>query len=205
MAEMDKNATKATEDEGVKTDSSAETSATNSDKGTTETLTVEQLMLQLAQARAEAKKWKAANDKTSSEVATLKKENRELKTADQIAKDEEREAAEAQKQEIEELKLFKRKAEAKARYAIQGMPEDLASQAAEYEVQGDFDGLAAVQKTFQQNLIKANDAKWIKERPGIQSGNSEGVTKEQFETMSFAERTKLLRNNPELYHRLLGR
>lgn len=204
MAEMDKNATKATEDEGVKTDSSAETSATNSDKGT-ENLTVEQLMLQLAQARAEAKKWKAANDKTSSEVATLKKENRELKTADQIAKDEEREAAEAQKAEIEELKLFKRKAEAKARYAIQGMPEDLASQAAEYEVQGDFDGLAAVQKTFQQNLIKANDAKWIKERPGIQSGNSEGVTKEQFETMSFAERTKLLRNNPELYHRLLGR
>lgn len=202
MAEMEK---KTTETDGTGADAK-DINAENSAKQTEDTTpTVDQLMLQLAQARAEAKKWKAASDKTSSEIATLKKENRELKTADQIAKDEEREAAEAQKAEIEELKLFKRKAEAKARYALQGMPEDLANQAAEYEVQGDFDGLAAVQKTFQQNLIKANDAKWIKERPGIQSGNSEGVTKEQFDTMNFTERTKLLRTNPELYHRLLGR
>ena len=203
MAEMDEKTTDAV---GVNTDDSginAGTPATDTDNG--ENPTVEQLMLQLARAKAEAKKWKAASDKTSSEIANLKKENRELKTADQIAKDEEREAVEAQRREIEELKLFKRRAEAKARYAIQGMPEDLASQAAEYEVQNDFDGLAAVQKTFQQNLIKANDAKWIKERPGIQSGNGEGVTKEQFDNMNFTERTKLLRTNPELYHRLLGR
>lgn len=136
------------------------------------TPTVEELMAELARERAEKAKLKNSFDNASSEAAKYKKALRERQSAEEIQNEEKQKAEEAHKAYVADLEKFKRTAEAKARYALQGMTEELAKQAAEAEVQGDYDALAKIQKQHTDALIKAREAEWLKNRPEINAGNS---------------------------------
>lgn len=138
------------------------------------TPSVEELMAELAKERAERAKLKNSFDNASSEAAKYKKALREKQTAEEIQNEEKQKAEEQHKAYVAELEKFKRTAEAKARYALQGMGEELAKAAAEAEVQGDYDALANIQKQHSDALIKAKEAEWLKNRPEISAGNTGG-------------------------------
>jgi hypothetical protein len=131
-------------------------------------------MTELARERAEKAKLKNSFDNASSEAAKYKKQLREKQTAEEIQNEEKQKAEEQHKAYVAELEMFKRTAEAKARYALQGMSEDLAKLAADAEVQGDYDALAQIQKQHTEALIKAKESEWLKNRPEINVGNGDG-------------------------------
>lgn len=139
---------------------------------------IEELMAELAKERAEKVKLKNSLDNTASEAAKYKKALREKQSAEEIQNEEKQKAEEAQRQYIADLEAFKKKAEAKSRYALQGMSEELATQAAEAEVSGDYDLLAEVHKKHTDAIIKAKEAEWYKNRPGPNVGNG-GEEKEK--------------------------
>ena len=136
--------------------------------------TIEELMTELAKERAEKAKLKNSFDTASSEAAKYKKALREKQSAEEIQNEEKQKAEEQHKAYVAELEKFKRTAEAKARYALQGMTEELAKQAADAEVNGDYDALAKIQKQHTEALVKAKEAEWLANRPEISAGNPEG-------------------------------
>lgn len=144
------------------------------------TPTVDDLMTELAKANAQIAKLKNSVDSTASEAARYKKALRERQSAEEIQNEEKQKAEEQQRQYIKDLETFKRKAEAKSRYALQGMSEDLATQAAEAEVAGDYDLLAKVHKQHTETIIKAKEQEWFKNRPDPIIGNGNDADKDPF-------------------------
>ena len=168
------------------TEQNPENAAVNTPEGNApekeepKTPTVEELMAELAKERAERAKLKNAFDKTSSEAATYKKALREKQTAEEVKAEEDQKAKEEHERQFAELVAFKREAEAKSRYALQGMDEKLASEAAKAEVAGDYDQLAKIQKQFAENLVKAREAEWMKTRPVPNGGNGDEESADPF-------------------------
>lgn len=150
----------------------------NTDAGTP---TYEELLKQLAEANAEKAKWKSNFDNAASEASSYKKQLRAKQTAQEIQDEEKQKAEEEQKKYIAELEAFKQKAEAEARYALQGMSKELAKQAAEAEVKGDMDELASIQRKHTEALLKEKEREWLKSRPDINAGNGEGDEKATLE------------------------
>lgn len=144
------------------------------------TPTVEELMAELAKERAEKARLKNSFDKASSEAATYKKALREKQSAEEIRAEEEEKAKEERQKQFDELVAFRKKAEAKGRYALQGMDEKLATEAAEAEVAGDYDQLAKIQKQHTENLLKAREAEWMKNRPEPLGGGSGDADNDPF-------------------------
>lgn len=168
-------------------------------------VTMESLMERIASLEVENKKNKAALDKALKEKGDITKQYRDVLTEAQQAKIDKETADEEHKQYVESLELFKAKAEARARYALQGMSEEMAVKAAEAEISGDMDGLAMIQKQNTEAIIKAKEAEWLKSRPPVNVGGGNGaLTKEQFANMSIAEKSKLYRENKAEYDRLNG-
>lgn len=143
------------------------------DEGKDNAPTLEQLMTELAKERAELAKLKNSLDEASSEAAKYKKALREKQSAEEIQTEEKLKAQEEHNRYVASLEAFKKQAEAKARYALQGMNEELATKAAEAEVKGDYDGLAAIQRRHTEELLKAREKEWLKNRPDINTGNGE--------------------------------
>jgi len=139
-----------------------------------ETPTIEQLMTELAKANAEIAKLKNSRDKATSEAAKYKTKLREKQSAEEIQTEEKLKAEEEYKKYVSELESYKKTAEAKARYALQGMGEELATKAAEAEINGDMDELAAIQKKHTDELLRKREQEWLKSRPEINAGNGEG-------------------------------
>lgn len=135
--------------------------------------TIEELMTALAKEKAEKAKLKNSFDEAASEAAKFKKQLRERQSAKEIEDEEKLKAQEEQKRYIAELEAFKKKAEAEARYALQGMNKELATKAAEAEVKGDMDELASIQRKHTETLLKEKEKEWLKNRPDVNAGNGD--------------------------------
>ena len=158
-----------------------ETTAKEEEKqGESSTPSYEELLTQLAQANAENAKLKSSLDNTSSEAARYKRQLREKQTAQEIQDEEKRKQEEQYKKYVAELENYKRKAEAKSRYALLGMSSELADKAAEAEIKGDMDELAAIQKKNTEAILKAREAEWLKNRPDANAGNSDDSETDPF-------------------------
>ncbi len=134
----------------------------------------------LVRANAENAKLKSSLDNTSSEAARYKRQLREKQTAQEIQDEEKRKQEEQYKKYVAELENYKRKAEAKSRYALLGMSSELADKAAEAEIKGDMDELAAIQKKNTEAILKAREAEWLKNRPEANAGNSDDSETDPF-------------------------
>ena len=158
-----------------------------STEGETAEDTVERLKAELEAANAAAKaeknqrqKDKAALDKALKDVARLTKESREKMSEAEIEAQEKRLEAERLQEEIEELRAYKRKNEAKERYLLQGMSAELAVEAADAEVANDMDKLADIQHKHTDAMLKAKEAEWKASRPRVNAGDgSVSMTKEE--------------------------
>ena len=164
------------------------------------------LLKQIADLKAELNKNKKARDKALSEVSEYKKQLRAKMTADEQAEIERQEAEAEQKEYVASLEKFKRVAEATARYALQGMNQELAKQAADAEIAGDMDLLSDIQNKYMNQMLKAKEAEWLKSTPQINAGGGSGVkvTQEQFDKMNMVEMTKLYNESPDVYKALLA-
>lgn len=134
------------------------------------TPSVDELVTQLAQEKAQRAKDKIALDKLMKETGELKKALRERQTAEEQIEEAKREAEAEKDARLESLEIFKRTAEAKDRYIAQGMPPELATLASEAEISGDMDALATLQRKHTEELLKAKEAEWMKSRPEINAG-----------------------------------
>lgn len=169
------------------------------------TPSIEEVMAGKAQAEADAKKWKKEFDKQSSQIASLKKtvqSLKELQTAEQRKETEDQEAKEAHDAEFSRLQEFEKKTLAKERYLMQGMSVEMASKAANAEVNGNMDELANIQKQHTESTLKSARADWQKSIPQPQFGTGEysSMTKEEIMAIKDDEtRVQAIAQNQHLF------
>ena len=148
---------------------------------------VAELLAELAKERAARQKDKAALDKVLKENGEIKKSLRARQTEQEIEDEAKREEAEKVKAHITELEEYKQRNEAKERYLLQGMDAETAKKAAEAEVSGDMDELAAIQKQHTDALIKAKEAEWKASRPQLNVGEGSGSDMTRDEIMAISD------------------
>lgn len=184
MADVSQNKdTNVTDNQQNLDNPNVQDSANNNDNGGSGSepdVTLESLMEKIATLEVENKKNKAALDKALKEKGDITKQYREVLTEAQQAKIDKENADEEQRQYVADLEKFKAKAEAKARYALQGMSEEMAVKAAEAEINGDMDALATIQKQHTEMLIKKKEEEWLKSRPPINAGAGNGNEDDPF-------------------------
>lgn len=167
---MDENKVQATEE--------AKAPESNQATEEQEPITVDSLMAQMAQLKAENAKNKTALDKALHTNGELTKQLRAKMTASEQEAEAKREAEEAQANRIRDLEEYKARSEARERYLTLGMPADMAKEAADAEVKRDMDALASVYKRHQEASLKAHEAEWLKNRPVPTTGREEEKAKE---------------------------
>ena len=176
MADVNKDNANVTDNQQNLDNQNVQDNANSNDNGGSGSepeVTLESLMAKIATLEVENKKNKAALDKALKEKGDITKQYREVLTEAQQAKIDKENADEEQKQYVADLEKFKKTAEAKARYALQGMSEEMAVKAAEAEINGDMDALATIQKQHTETLIKQKEAEWQKSRPPVNAGTGE--------------------------------
>ena len=136
-------------------------------------MTMDGLLAQLATLKVENARNKAALDKALHNNGELTKQLRAKMTASEQEEEAKREREEAQQKEIEDLKNYKRRSEARERYLTLGMSPEHAKAAAEAEVAGDMEALSDVQKKHTEALLQAQKAEWLKSRPDPNVGHGE--------------------------------
>jgi hypothetical protein len=140
-------------------------------------VTIDSLMAEIAQLKADGAKNKAALDKALREKGEITKLYRAKQTAEEQEAEAKKEADEQAKAHTLELEQFQAKTLAKERYLMQGMDIETATSAAEAEITGDMDALATIQTKFREIAIKQAVAQELKARPPVQAGT--GTTDEK--------------------------
>lgn len=168
------------------------------------TPTVEELMAELAKEKAAAAKQKNALDKALKETGELKKSLRAHQTADEAA-EADRKAHEQELQEKYEALLRENTLTKNAsNFKTLGFTDEQALDAATALADGDTDSLFKVLGLGIATLTKTAQTTWLNNRPPVNSGvaGSAVLTKEQFDKMGIAEKSKLKWEHPEEYERL---
>ena len=164
-----------------------ETTVEGTEPKTEDTDKVAELMAELAKEKAARQKDKAALDKVLKENGEIKKSLRAKQSEQEIEDEAKREEAEQIKAHIAELEEYKQRNEAKERYLLQGMDAETAKKAADAEVTGDMDELAAIQKQHTDALIKAKEAEWKASRPQLNAGEGSGSDMTRDEIMAITD------------------
>lgn len=161
--------------------------------------TVQELMVELA-------KLKRAQEKAASEAAEYKKKWQSSLSEKEQADMAKAEAQAKKDEEFESLKRQVRVNELTENFMDLGYSKDLARKAANAQADGDTATLLTIQKQFQDNQKKEWEADFLKNRPEINtgSGTTQTISKEAFDKMSLMEKTKLKRENPDEYNRLIA-
>lgn len=154
----------------------------------------------------EVAKLKKASDKNASEAADYKKKYRETLSAQEQASIDKAEKEAERDEKYNQLLRENQINKYVRQYMKQGYSEELATKAAEAMYDGDTDALFNVQTEATTAIIKQKESEWLKSRPDVNAGTgTQGVTKEQFETMNMMQRSELRKKSPEVYERLVGR
>ena len=136
-------------------------------------LTVESLMAQLAQEKANNAKLKSDNDKLCTSEGNLRKQLRAKQTAEEQEAEAKAEQAAQRDAYVKELEKFKSVTESSERYLGMGMPTEMAKATAEYE--GNMDVVTGNISKFMAERDKQKEseirAQYLAQMPTPQSGN----------------------------------
>jgi hypothetical protein len=135
--------------------------------------TIEELMVQLAQERAEKERFKASIDKLTASNGDLTKKLRAKQTAEEQAEDAKREQEAQRAAHVKELEDKLNLIETTQRYQTMGMDANLAEATAKAELAGDKDLVAKNIAAMTDAKIKAAEAEWLKSRPDPQGCTGE--------------------------------
>lgn len=152
------------------------------DSGTDNKPSYEELAKQLASAKADAERWKAASDKNSSQVAEYKKQLREYMSEEQRKEAERKDADEANAKELNDLRTEVAKIRAVEKFRKLGMDEELAQTAADAEVNGDSDKVAECYEKHVKAVEANAYQKFLDERKDPASGRGKGSEEEDTAT-----------------------
>lgn len=199
MAEINQEAVNATTEQDTQTTNQTETADSVEAKEVSQD--------EVNSLRVELAKMKRLSDKNASEAAEWKKKYRSTQSEKEVLDAEKAEQQAQRDAELADLKRYKLVSEYKDSYLQNGYPIDLAKQAAEALADNDNEMLFKIENQVFESRLKAEKAEWMKSMPdaNIGNGSSASVTKEQFDSMSLQERTKIYREDPETYNRLVGK
>ncbi len=174
------------------------TDTTVTDNGVT-TPTVEELTAQLESARADAERYKNANDKLIKESADYKRQLRARQTEEE-QKAEER--AEAQRIRDEEYEAMK--AELNHNKAVNAYRSVSDAKMVESLVDAvstaDHATIAGIMEKYATAKVKEAQAEWLKSRPQANAGQYSTMTKEQIMAITDrGERRKAIAQNSQLF------
>ena len=124
--------------------------------------TVEELMAQLAQERANSAKLQNDYNKASSEAANYRKQLKAKQTAEEQEEEAKKEAEEEHKKYVKGLEDTIRMTNATNRYLAIGMSAEMAKD------------------TAKAASIKAAESEWLKSRPPVNAGQGEGEETDLF-------------------------
>lgn len=146
---------------------------------------------------------KEAFDKASSDLASMKKKYKEQLSAEDKAKEEQTEAFNRMKEELEALRQEKQLSDMTSQYLSLGYDDSLAKDTAKAMLEGDMAKVFANQKAYQEGIEKKVKAEILKGTAKPEVHNGEKVmTKDSLRKMSPAERLKFAQENPEQYKAL---
>lgn len=138
-------------------------------------VTVESLMAQLAQEKANNAKLKADNDKLCTSEGNLRKQLRAKQTAEEQEAEAKAEQAAQHEAYVKELEKFKAVTEASARYLGMGMDAEMAKLTATAEIEGSMETVTANLSKFMDERDKKKEADirayYMAKMPTPQSGN----------------------------------
>lgn len=167
----------------------------------------DELVTQLSEARAEAAKWKNANDKSSQEAASYKKQLRAKMTAEEQDAEAKAEAERLKDERIQEMATQLRIMDYSKRYMGVGMDEKTAETFA--GLTGELEDVEKFFSTldkFVQAKVKAAEdesiQKFLKSRPDIKAGT--GATEAPFgmeKAKSLAQRSSGVNEDILKYYR----
>lgn len=183
-----------------------ETAETKADQTEVKTAETEESTPDVQDLLVEVAKQKRAIDKLTSEAAEWRKKYQstlsEKERASQEKAEQEAEREERYKQLLRENQMNK----VEKSYLAQSWTADEAFRMATAEVDGDFDTKMKILAEVDARKAKEVRNKFLKDRPDLQYGSgAAAVSQEQFDKMSLAERTKLKRERPDEYKRLIGK
>lgn len=174
-------------------------------------MTVEEINEALAKVQmpkdnsAEIEKLKASISSANSEAKKYKDELKAKLSEEELKAKEDAEKWEKIMQERDALLKEKNISNNKAKFLENGFTAELAESSAKALVDGDFDTVFKNLGVHAQNLEKKFKADNIGKTPKPAGGGKDdpAVTKEQFDKMSYAERSALYEKNKELYETLV--
>nr|DAI92169.1 MAG TPA: hypothetical protein [Caudoviricetes sp.] len=138
-------------------------------------LTVESLMAQLAQEKANNAKLKSDNDKLCTSEGNLRKQLRAKQTAEEQEAEAKAEQAAQRDAYVKELEKFKSVTESSERYLGMGMPTEMAKATATAEYEGNMDVVTGNISKFMAERDKQKEseirAQYLAQMPTPQSGN----------------------------------
>ena len=138
-------------------------------------ITVESLMAEMADLRAQNAQLKANNDKLCTSEGNLRKQLRAKQTAEEQEAEAKAEQAQQQAEYVKGLERFKDITESSKRYLAMGMSAELAEATATAEVDGERDTVTSNLTKFMQARDEAREKvlreKYLAELGSPQSGN----------------------------------
>lgn len=183
MAETETNTNNNVDTQATQTQVQEQQKANN-------TPSVEELMAQLANERAEKEKYKNASDKASSEAAKYKKELRSKQTAEEQEAEAKAEAEKLREEELEALRKELNHNKAVSAYkAIQS--EKVVETLIEAVSESDHNAIAAIIENEKKAAVKEAQAEWLNSRPQANAGAYSSMTREQI--MAIPDRNERIR------------
>lgn len=179
-----------------------ETGTGNEEVVETETMpTVEELMAQLANEKAEKEKYKTSLSKVSTEANNYKKALREKQTSEERAAEEQAEAQRLADEEKENMRKELNHIKAVNAYKFISS-EKTVENLIEAVSDADHNAIATIIENEKNMAIKAAKAEWMKTRPQVNTGQYSSMTKEEIMAISDREeRRKAMAQNMDLFRR----
>lgn len=161
--------------------------------------TVEELMAQLATAKADAEKYKSANDKLSKSEAEMKRQLRAKLTAEEQQAEEQKEAQrladeerESMRKELNHIKAVNAYKEISDEKAVENLIDAVSD--------ADHNAIAQIIANECKRAVAEAEAKWLKDRPPVSHGVYSNMTREQIMAIEDrTERRKAIAMNQNLF------
>ncbi len=183
--------------EEAKQEPKAETKAPTKQE-TKDEPSIQDLMTEIARLKRQA-------DKNASEAAEFKKKYRESLSEAEKASMEKAEREAAREEEFNQLKRENAINRLEKQYMQLGFTAEEASRMAVAETDGDQETKIKIMSEVDGRKKKQYEAEFLATRPDVNVGGAGStVTKEQFDNMNPVELTKLKRENPAEYDRLMN-
>ena len=159
----------------------------------------EDSVAQINSLKAEMERLKAANDKLSKEAAENKRQLREKQTEEERIAQEQEEAQRKRQEEYEAILAENNRMKAFGAYASVA-DEKTVEKLIDAVSDADHKAIANIIADLSKKAVTDAEAKWLKERPQVRTGQYSGMTREQIMAITDSEeRIKAIAMNKELF------